>query len=155
MTKPLVPYDASVMRSPAGGVSVQNMVIDDEIGAALAKLNDRDITVVVDSCHSGTVTRGLQGPRRNLAARSPQLSAFTRSIAVDPDLVLEKSHRPSLTEDVPAEAKIILWAAVSPTQLALIDEEAAPNYHGLFTVAFVNGLKTGEADKNKNGVISN
>ena len=50
---------------------------------------------------------------------------------------------------------LVTWTAVAPTQLALIDEEGGPNYHGVFTAAFADGIEKGLADRNKNGVISN
>ena len=81
----LVPFDAAVDRSgPA--VAVKNMVLDDELAAAFDRLKGRQVTAVIDSCHSGTVTRSLEGPKRNLAARTPQLRELTRSIRVDPSV---------------------------------------------------------------------
>jgi hypothetical protein len=149
----LVPFDAAVDR---GGVSVvvQNVVLDDELASAFDKLRGRQVTAVIDSCHSGTVTRSIQGPPRNLAARTPQLRELTRSIRVDPSVDDQKQSGPAPDGTEP-EIDIVTWTAVAPTQLALINEEAAPNYHGLFTAAFADGIEKGLADGNKNGIISN
>jgi hypothetical protein len=149
----LVPYDAAVRRSP-GKIVVEGMLIDDEIAAAFDKLKGRTVTAVIDSCHSGTVTRSLTPSSRNVAARTPQFGELTRAIRVDPTVAAQKQSGPA--PDATSRAvDVITWTAVSPTQLALIDEEAAPDYHGLFTAAFADGIEKGLADKNKNGVISN
>ena len=149
----LVPYDASVNRG-GGAVLVENMVLDDDLAAAFDKLKGRQVTAVIDSCHSGTVTRSIQGPPRNLAARTPQLRELTRSIRVDPSVDEQKQSGPAPDGAEPG-VDIVTWTAVAPTQLALINEEAAPNYHGLFTAAFADGIEKGLADGNKNGIISN
>jgi len=149
----LVPFDANVDRGGAS-VVVQNMVLDDELASAFDKLRGRQITAVIDSCHSGTVTRSIQGPPRNVAARTPQLRELTRSIRVDPSVDDQKQSGPAPDGAEPG-IDIVTWTAVAPTQLALINEEAAPNYHGLFTAAFADGIEKGFADGNKNGIISN
>src|SRR5258708_418080 len=41
--------------------TVRNGIVDDEIGAALDKIRDKnaDVWVVIDACHAGSMTRGL------------------------------------------------------------------------------------------------
>ena len=41
--------------------TVQNGIVDDEIGAALDKIRDKnaDVWVVIDACHAGSMTRGV------------------------------------------------------------------------------------------------
>ena len=41
------------------GGSYDNMIVDDEIDAYLQRLDGRDVIVIVDACHSGTITRSL------------------------------------------------------------------------------------------------
>lgn len=148
----LVPFDAVIKRTETSA-SVENMVVDDEIGAALEELKGRQITAVLDSCHSGTVTRAI-GTGPNKASRTPQLQQLTRSITGDVSAQRQKQSGRS-ADPVSAEVGLVTWTAVSPSQLALIDEDAAPNYRGLFTSAFADGIEKGLADKNANGVISN
>ena len=149
----IVPYDAAV-NGTSTPPQIDNMVLDDELGTAFAKLAGRTITSVIDSCHSGTVTRGLGRIKKKVAGRSPQLKAFTRSIAVEPAVADLKASDPSPAA-VPAGVDYVNWTAVSPTQIALIDEDNPANYHGVFTKAFADGIETGAADANHNGVISN
>ena len=74
------PCDA-VVDATAAAPQINNVVLDDDLGAAFAKLAGRTITVVIDSCHSGTVTRGLARVKgKKVASRAPHLKAFTRSI---------------------------------------------------------------------------
>lgn len=148
----LVPYDAVIKRTESS-VSLENMVVDDEIGAALDELKGRHVTAVLDSCHSGTVTRAI-GSGPNNAARTPQLRQLTRSITADVSAQRQKQSGRS-ADSVSDDVGLVTWTAVSPSQLALIDEDAAPNYRGLFTASFADGIEKGLADKNANGVISN
>ena len=149
----LVPYDAVVDRA-GPSVVVKDMILDDDLAAAFDKLKGRHVTAVIDSCHSGTVTRSITGPAANVAARTPQLFGQTRSIRVDPTVVEQAQSGPAPDAATP-DVDLVTWTAVAPTQLALIDEDAAPNYHGVFTAAFADGIEKGLADKSKNGVISN
>lgn len=49
----LVPWDASNTSDP------QQLVLDDQIGQWLAQLGTKNVTMIVDACFSGTMTRGL------------------------------------------------------------------------------------------------
>jgi len=82
------------------------------------------------------------------------LKSFTRSIEVEPAIAEEKAADASPVA-VPKNVDLVTWTAVSPSQVALIDEDNAPNYHGVFTNAFADGIEKGVADANTNGVISN
>ena len=53
----IVPYDA-VMEAKGNLNFVRNQIIDDEIRERLKNIPDRKITVVIDACFSGTITRG-------------------------------------------------------------------------------------------------
>lgn len=54
------------------GSSVSNALVDDEISELLSELSGREVLVLVDACHSGTVTKGM-----NLAATLFPTSAPT------------------------------------------------------------------------------
>jgi hypothetical protein len=49
----LVPWDAASTADP------QQLVLDDQIGEWLARLRTANVTMIVDGCFSGTMTRGL------------------------------------------------------------------------------------------------
>lgn len=70
----LVPWDAAVTTDP------QQLVLDDQVGEWLAALGTTNVTMIVDGCFSGTVTRALGtvtakgsfGDARAGSARSPR-----------------------------------------------------------------------------------
>jgi hypothetical protein len=144
----ILPFDASARAGGfAGGLSKSS------IDSRLAELQGRHITEVIDSSHAGTVTRAIKveaaGPG-NPAARSPQVGGATRSIVVEPGIGEQRASAP-----MPASLDFVHWEAVSPAQTALVDEDGAPSYRGVFTTAFVDGIENGAADVNRNGTVSN
>lgn len=63
----LVPWDARDPHNP------RHLVLDDEIGAWLKRLGTSNVTVIVDACFSGTITRGSpDGSPSAPVARGPQ-----------------------------------------------------------------------------------
>ncbi|MEO7646623.1 MAG: caspase family protein [Gemmatimonadaceae bacterium] len=70
----LVPWDARDPHNP------RHLVLDDEIGAWLDRLGTRNVTVIVDACFSGTVTRGspdVAGPTAPVA-RGPRPPPYAK-----------------------------------------------------------------------------
>lgn len=144
----LLPFDAAMQ---PGGVG--NALGQSRIDGILAQLSGRHITEVIDTSHAGTVTRAIvveAASNGNPAARSPQIDGATRSIVVEPILGEEPASPPA-----PAGLDLVRWDAVSPAQTALVDEDGAPSFRGVFTTAFADGIEQGLADANRNGTISN
>jgi hypothetical protein len=52
----LVAHDVQTLRT-GGSVRVSGVLTDDELAALLRRLPERDVTVIVDACSSGTATR--------------------------------------------------------------------------------------------------
>lgn len=71
--------------------AVENALIDDEIGALIDGLRARGANVwaVFDSCHSGTVTRSLDGAEEEVRTRQLPPEA----LGIDPDAVEEVTTR--------------------------------------------------------------
>jgi hypothetical protein len=66
----LVPSDTKgELEGPEAGLS--GFITDDEIGGLLAQLPGRQVMMVVDACHSGTITRGALDIRLSGAADDP------------------------------------------------------------------------------------
>ncbi|MDQ0472569.1 DUF4384 domain-containing protein [Labrys wisconsinensis] len=153
----LLPFDV-VPKGSGTDLSFGGMLTADEMDAAFAALAGRHVTAVIDSSQSGTVTRAITVEAAsgggNPAARSPQIEGTTRSIVVEA-AVAEEKQAAADPPPPPAGIDLVTWSAVSPTQLALIDEDAGPDYHGVFTAAFADGIEKGLADLNHDGVISN
>jgi hypothetical protein len=53
----LMPYDAR-SRTIRGRTTMENVLVDDEIERMLSAIPAEEIIVIVDACHSGTITRG-------------------------------------------------------------------------------------------------
>ena len=54
----LLPYDFEETQTD-GETRLHNVLLDDELGRLLARIPAREVVVLVDSCHSGTITRSL------------------------------------------------------------------------------------------------
>lgn len=146
----LVPHDAALSDEDANPAVFDNLISDDEVGERLARLADRQVMLVIDSCHSGTMTRtvGSGDPRyvRTLALRLPRMAerAVTRSAL--------RSHQRD-ESFIEASGNLTAWSAVSPLQQALVDRET-DDYQGVFTGRFKRGLEQREADDNGDGLVT-
>ncbi|URK87899.1 caspase family protein [Rhizobium sp. RCAM05350] len=134
-----------------------NVILDDDLEAVLEKLKGRAVTLVIDACHSGTISRslspqavsGVKGARYlpRPFARTAKQSA-TRGLRIDLGVV-----------DKPAELTaggLTAWSAAAAYQVAW-DDVRLPieDRHGVFTSAYIAGYTPGESDANSNGLVSN
>jgi hypothetical protein len=148
----LVPYNADILPWNTSPLSVDNLIFDDDLSALFSRVPDRQTMIVVDSCHSGTMTRSFALPQvdpfftRSLNVRN--LGGTTRgfrSATVD-----ARQHDQSFIE---TDGNLVAWTAVSPLQLALVDQETE-ELQGVFTGRFVRGIADRWADLNRDGRIS-
>jgi len=146
MDEVLIPVDAYVDDDN----TVRNIIRDDEIGQLLDQLHDRKVTVLIDSCFSGTMTRAM-GFNAESTARTP-LSLARVSLAGSIDTTVVANHRqePALLENRPNHT---IWTAVSSYQYALEDIETKPR-SGLFSNRFIRGVSTPVADLDQDGQTS-
>ncbi|KQS88366.1 MULTISPECIES: caspase family protein [unclassified Rhizobium] len=141
----------------AGETDWTNVILDDELEALLEKMKGRAVTLVIDACHSGTISRslspqavsGLKGARYlPRPSAKPVKQMATRGLRIDLGVV-----------DKPAELTaggVTAWSAAAPYQVAWDDVRLPEeDRHGVFTAAYIAGYKTSEADGNSNGLISN
>lgn len=128
---------------------LRDFVRDKELDALLRRLSDRTVTVVVDSCHAGLMTRStttlpVRAPRALWAAQQ-RLGTLPRAQVTRSAAGAPRAAEP-LLESTPDRT---VWAAVSPNQLAF--EEGGS---GLFTSLFIRGLSERAADLDGDGVVS-
>ncbi len=148
----LVTYDTEV----SGREAVGSFIRDDELRLRIMGASDRQFIVIVDSCHSGTMTRSLDDGD-GAAVRSPFImaEASTRSAIPDPvsrDIYQEvRKDREGMGDGA---TNVITWTAVSATQLAHVDQSTQPPSGGVFTNAFLRGIEKLSADKSRNGKVS-
>ncbi|MEC9368486.1 MAG: DUF4384 domain-containing protein [Pseudomonadota bacterium] len=134
---------------------ISGLLSDDEFSEALKVLEGRNVTVVIDSGHSGAVTRDAKsGGKIVVAARTPQIATATRSIVVEAAAAAQKAEEGGFVETTLASGSLSVWSAVAGSQVALVDA-AGGKAHGVFTKLYVEALGEAKADKNGNGVISN
>lgn len=118
------------------------MITDDEINARLQRLKGRQVMVVIDACHSGTITRSIANPTIKVPVfhRLPKL---TRSF-----------NQPHIERDgfIATQQNVIAYSAVAPNQVALVDTENP--YRGVFTSRFIQGIQQKRADNNHDGKVS-
>lgn len=143
----LVPSDAKA--------SLSSFVLDDDLAVALARGQSPQWTVIIDACHSGTVTKDMGSGSGRLKTRFVPYSAFLPTGAKgieratpDESLVPEDPNtdpaidKPSILEaSGVADAiydTIALFAACAPSQKAGEEEG-----HGLFTERLLQGFSSG------------
>ena len=142
----LVPVD---YKAPRGG-----FLIDDEIGAFLERLADRRVTLIVDACNSGTISRTFagdgSGPPRTRYLPADTLDApragGTRSARA------QDMRDDDGVADSPRSATLEVWSASAPYQLAW-ETRIDGRPQGVFTEAFARAV-AGAADRNGNGTAS-
>ncbi len=126
--------------------TAKTMIRDDEIEARLRRLKKRQVTIIVDACHSGTVTRSIfEQTRPNPTLKIPVFRPPKRS-----GLSLTRSLKPE--GFISSRKGIVAYSAVAPNQVALVDIEKP--YRGLFTSRFIQGVEKKEADKNHDGKVT-
>lgn len=141
----LLPFDA---RADALGV-MQDFLRDKELAALLDRLIDRKVTVVVDACHSGAITRQVGGPDLDGMVRTPLALAAVQNLTPR----VARSGSESTPALLPSTPNRTVWTAVSSHQLAFEDIERSPRA-GFFTNRFIKGIAQGYADLDGDGRVS-
>lgn len=141
------------------GSGQPSLIPDDVMGAWFESIPDREVLVVVDSCFSGTITRGsaeettsderartllFEDAQAIVEASQPIVRATQ---ALRPEAALSNGDAETL---IPGQEHMTVWSAVTQTQVALEDRRG-----GVFTRAFIEGMSNSAADYNGNGVVSN
>ncbi len=103
-------------------------ITDDELGALLGRIASPNLTVISDTCHSGTNTRSI-----NVQTRS-----------VEEDDRIELYQRTASREVVPTEADYLAWGAAGANQQAL-DARIDGRFAGVFTHALIKSLRGAKA----------
>lgn len=129
----------------------RNQITDDVFGALLAQLGDRRVTVIIDSCHSGTVSRSVgtftEDEHSGSIARTFVPTLQSRSAT--PTVYDEDAH--SREESfVKSKGSLHVWSAAASNQLSWDTPRG-----GVFTGHFIEGMSAQLADNNKNGTITN
>jgi hypothetical protein len=175
----LVPSDTRAeLDGPDAGLS--GFISDDEIDVLIGSLPGREIVLIIDSCHSGTITRGALSSRGGLSTADPEGQgiaadgAYTGIRTITPNgplgvlpaldsLATRSAHRthtrlievvgPEPAASTPEPTLLAAWSAVASAQLA-VEDLGAGGAEGLFTNRFVEGIASMAADSDGNGHVS-
>jgi uncharacterized caspase-like protein len=154
LTTGLVPYDAdqSVADDSPG---VGGRILGSRLGELIRRMQGREVTVVVDACHSGSLTRGA-----DRSAAPDNVRTITPFGPIDLD-------DQDLTDELTVAAKtglrlldfnakggtplegVAVWSAATMAQFSW-DSPAG----GIFTNAFVTGLRDRRASFSADGRVS-
>ncbi len=145
----LVPVDVQVTNGVANG-----MISDDEIAVLLARRAGKT-EVIIDACHSGTLTRSAVSTADWRFVKSPRLPDG------QPLRLLARTRGDPEPSDASAEVfldsesrNLTVWTAVRADQKALVDGESAPHFASVFTRRLLSGSKDGAADANQDGTVT-
>ncbi len=150
----IAPYDT--LPKPKERV-VENMISDDEIAAVVKQLQDRKLIFIFDSCHSGTVSRGIstqQQESEDGVKFTKSLDPFsftpqrTRGLVAKPSKALRREGG-----FVQGNDHITVWSAASSSQKAFTDIETKSG--SVFTNRFIKGMQELKADYNRDGIVTN
>ncbi len=166
LNETFLPLDIGTWQNNA---TVENSLVDDELGAAVKAIRAKGATVwlIVDACHSGTLTRSAAGPGEpGDQVRKVEPSA----LGIPPEVIAAAkarapklrsgaggiTRRQSTIEDAgtPAEGEgdYVAFYAAHPDQLALqrnLPKSSAKGVekraHGVLTFALSQALRAGRA----------
>lgn len=116
-------------------VTLENVLVDDQLGALLDNVQSRRILVLVDACHSGTSTREIVIDDRHLGESVvyPKFYYYDGMPTGD-----ESATRSKDTKEVPA--KFATLSAAKDTQTAVATYKG-----GLFTLGLLDSIKKAAA----------
>src|SRR5690606_15671705 len=95
-----------------------NVILDDEIDEMLARLKDRAVSIVIDACHSGTISRSLSS---NVGEAMESARFLPRPHAKPADVVKMRGLRVDVAvvdkPEVVKENGVEAWSAASSYQV--------------------------------------
>lgn len=125
----LLPYDMV----PNGGY---NIVVDDEFGMWLNKLNGRTVVAIVDSCYSGGVVRGIGKEIKNLDETPARMEKFIPITNYQPSPVVR-----SLSKGSPDVPNSVIFMAASREDESALEVVMPKGFQGGFTFGLSEGMK--------------
>lgn len=141
LTTGLVPYDASSSVAQTA-TSAGGLILGAQLGEAIRRMTGREVTIVVDACHSGSLTRGAEGDDvpDNIRTITPNGPADLDPADITDALIAEAKTGLRLLDfnskdGTPMEG-VAVWSAATMAQYSY-DTAAG----GVFTNEFTAGLR--------------
>ena len=114
-------------------------ITDDELEDILSQFKSNKVVVVLDSCHSGTATRGLE--------------VRVRSVPKDTRLSLYKSSGVRSRAIVPLQSTRYLLMSAAASHEEALDGPVDGRYHGFFTYSLFKSLQSAPLSASSNEVF--
>ncbi len=127
-----LPYDAR-KRYRRGEIRLEKVLLDDEIGALLAAIPAKEVLVVIDSCHSGTLTRFLN---------FGETSQYFPKTYWHSDLPIANRSPVEVADQSDSELTYVGISAARDGQLAVATEEGS-----VFTQLLMNSVQKAYSHK--------
>ena len=155
----LLPSDAHLHQSRG----LVNAITDDELDHRFRLLSNRNVISIFDSCNSGTVTRGLGNRTPVVPIKTIPTGNFARPSqqflnTLKPETVINSAEFQESRNEVPfvaSKKQRTVWSAASSSQLAFVDQSNPQRVSSKFTQLIFDGFLRKQADRNKNGIITN
>jgi hypothetical protein len=131
------------------------MVSDDELAIALKALKGRKVVVISDSCHSGTVTRGLPRPEAFIEGAKKRYYPFTPSLP-DEETQSQQGASKQIVVGLDKEEPLNDLSHITMTISAAMPNQLAweSGGEGIFTHHFIQAMSGLKADFNRNGRLT-
>lgn len=126
----------------------KNMITDDELDAALTKIEDKGAKTVMitDACHSGSITRSLPSVKN---VGLPEATSKDMIAVIPTDNYQKRRKEDPFLNATESRTE---WSAASAGQVTY---ESALMGGGVFTRYFLEGYQDKKADQNKDDIVSN
>jgi hypothetical protein len=138
--KALCPYD---VQPKAGKLEDARLLTDGELANLLNKLKGRETVVIIDSCHSGGMTRSVRGVSTSPLEETPAVRSKFLPVEIaelgNTNLISRGIQRPDISSSGAGGNRIFL-ASSKEDQISLEMTLSSGVVHGAFTAALLEGL---------------
>ena len=125
----LLTYDMD----PNGGY---NIIVDDELGMWLEKLNGRTAVVMVDSCYSGGVVRGIGEEIKSLDETPARMEKYVPIVNYKPSSAVR-----GISKGVPDVPNSVIFMSASRENEVALEIIMPEGFQGGFTFGLSEGMK--------------
>jgi hypothetical protein len=137
----LVTHDVQTV-SENGRYSLTGVVTDDRIAEMIAGTASENILVIVDSCHSGTMTRDIVLANKSLTDEPVYEKSFVyKGMPVGDDGAFSRDIVAVRSEEAAAAPKYVAISAAGDNEKAI-----GTSRGGVFTIGFTDAIKAGARD---------
>ncbi len=141
-----------------------NMITDDQLALFFNQLDDRNVEVIVDACHSGSITKAPKNstsstlislsklPQQFISPKHGKVTFRTKNV-VKP-LLSPEQNKKLANSIIPSTHNRKVWTAASAHEIAFIDIREVKRPVSVFTYSFVQGIMQQKADSNLDGEVT-